>query len=454
MKMKKYFNNYLFLFLAALSVVVVGCNDDDGDDPVLKPSITGVSPAAGVVGATVTITGANLADATSVTFGDAEAQIGNNTATSVTTTVPEDAEEGELTITVTTAGGSATHAFTVTAEEPTPVPPTITSVEPAEMTGEVGSVVTVSGANLTGATVFFGDVEAEVDEASTDTELIFTVPEGAETGVITIKTADGEVETAEFTIVVVIPEPTISSVDPLTGEVGAEVTITGTNLEGATVFFGEVEATDVTATATEVTFTVPEGAETGVITVVTEGGEVETEEFTVTEPSNRFYLYDDVNGENINNHDGHDKLLLDRSNTEQVKEGENAIKVSFAKAAWGQIGFMHASGGMSTEGYEKVVFSVYGSEGAGQLNFFFRVPGEAQADIYKVKADVVAGEWTTFEFSFDELGSKKKDENGDYISPSEPTGGPFIWNEMHFQNVGGTPTTDEVTYYIDEIYFE
>lgn len=81
------------------------------------PTITGMSPSTGAVGATVTITGTNF-DTTSanntVMFNGTIAAVMSSTATSITVTVPVGATTG--TISVTTTGGTATSSgsFTVT----------------------------------------------------------------------------------------------------------------------------------------------------------------------------------------------------------------------------------------------------------------------------------------------------------------------------------------------------
>ena len=67
--------------------------------------------------------------------------------------------------------------------------------------------------------------------------------------------------------------PAISSFSPVTGGVGANVTITGTKFNGATqVKFNNVAATFTVDSATQISTTVPAGATTGKITVTTPAG--------------------------------------------------------------------------------------------------------------------------------------------------------------------------------------
>jgi uncharacterized protein (TIGR03437 family) len=78
------------------------------------PTISGFSPPSGPVGTTVTISGSNLANATTVKFNGVAAAVLTDSAGQITAKVPVGATTGK--ISVTTAGGTATSAtnFTVT----------------------------------------------------------------------------------------------------------------------------------------------------------------------------------------------------------------------------------------------------------------------------------------------------------------------------------------------------
>jgi hypothetical protein len=79
----------------------IGAYDTDG-----TPTIAKVTPGQGKVGKTVTITGANLLDAT-VTFNGTRAVITTDVADKITTTVPTGASTGVVSVTTLT-GGTAT----------------------------------------------------------------------------------------------------------------------------------------------------------------------------------------------------------------------------------------------------------------------------------------------------------------------------------------------------------
>src|SRR5439155_8918541 len=106
------------------------------------PSITSFTPTTGLMGASVTISGTNFSGVTAVQFNGISATFTVNSATAIQATVPAGATTGP--ITVTTPGGTAigSTAFTI-------LPPSITSFTPTS--GPVGTSVTISGTNFTGA---------------------------------------------------------------------------------------------------------------------------------------------------------------------------------------------------------------------------------------------------------------------------------------------------------------
>lgn len=76
---------------------------------LVTPKVTSFTPASGVVGTSVTITGVSLTQTTAVTFGGVPAIIFSVVSdTEVTATVPSGAASGDIAI--TTAGGTATGA--------------------------------------------------------------------------------------------------------------------------------------------------------------------------------------------------------------------------------------------------------------------------------------------------------------------------------------------------------
>ena len=114
-----------------------------------------------------------------------------------------------------------------------------------------------------------------------DTKITATVPNGVLTGPISVTTPVGVAwSPANFKV-----KPTVKRFSPASGPPGTMVTITGSAFTGATrVQFNGVRATVFTVVSyTKITATVPTGATTGPITVVTAGGKGKSKtSFTVT----------------------------------------------------------------------------------------------------------------------------------------------------------------------------
>jgi plastocyanin len=80
----------------------------------VAPKVSKFKPASGAVGTKVTITGKNLAGATSVTFNGTAAVISSNTATKIVVKVPTGATTGQIAVTTASGTATSTKTFTVT----------------------------------------------------------------------------------------------------------------------------------------------------------------------------------------------------------------------------------------------------------------------------------------------------------------------------------------------------
>lgn len=149
---------------------------------LVTPQIKSFTPISGIVGATVTITGVSLTQATKVTVGGKPATFTVNSDTQVTAKVPVGAKTGKITI--TTPGGIAASSGTFS------VVPSISSFSPTS--GPVGTAVTILGNSFTKASqVTFGGVAATSYQVISDTQVDALVPTGAVTGPIAITTVGG-----------------------------------------------------------------------------------------------------------------------------------------------------------------------------------------------------------------------------------------------------------------------
>jgi len=156
---------------------------------VPAPTLTGMSPASGFQGSTlqVTLTGANLAGVTAVSFGQGitvgDITIDGPNQLTVEITIEEAASAGERTVTLTAAGGSASLSDDFTVAVP---PPALEGIDVAAGRQKQTIDVVLTGADLDGATaVSFGDgitVNSIVAESPTEIRVSMTIDKDAEPG--------------------------------------------------------------------------------------------------------------------------------------------------------------------------------------------------------------------------------------------------------------------------------
>jgi hypothetical protein len=216
--------------------------------PPPAPVLQAINPSSGSVGAAATISGQNLGDATAVTFGSVAASITGKSSTSISVTVPPGS--GTVPVQVSNPGGTAgglSYAYRG---------PKITSVTDQYGNGPVdhdtygpssgGTIVTINGTNLLGATsVTIGNAPASIT-ADTDNQILVSSPAeseaGAQENVILVTTPAGTGSPPgggyEFDY-----GPNVTGVAPSSGPAGQAVRISGSNLSGATgVTFGGASA--------------------------------------------------------------------------------------------------------------------------------------------------------------------------------------------------------------------
>ena len=170
--------------------------------------------------------------------------------------------------------------FTYTQPPPAPV---IRSISPNTDTTSGGASVTLTGANFqNGATVTVSGAAATNVVFKSATELTFTIPRGtAGTADVVVTNPNGQSVTLPGGFTYTHLAPIITSITPNTDTIlgGASVTLIGRNfLEGATVTFGEQEATDVlVASDMRITAKVPpDAAGTVDVTVTNPDGQAAT----------------------------------------------------------------------------------------------------------------------------------------------------------------------------------
>ncbi|MFB9843984.1 IPT/TIG domain-containing protein [Mucilaginibacter ginsenosidivorans] len=230
---------------------IAGLAELDGFTWYPAPAITSASPMAANAQTPVVVTGTNFAAITQVQLGGSVVNFSIDSSTQITID-PANGASGDITITA--AGGTAVlPGFTFLAA------PAITSFTSS---GEgANATVTLTGSNFTGVTgVQFGGVPAKSFSVVSTTSITARPGAGA-TGKITVTASGG---TAAIRGFLYLKPPSISSFSPASGPVGTSLQINGDNFNSVAakniVFFGPVRAQVTNASQTQLTVTVPAGA--------------------------------------------------------------------------------------------------------------------------------------------------------------------------------------------------
>ena len=230
------------------------------------PYITDFSPVAGSVNDTVVINGVHLSNPIGVRFAGVNAtQFNANAAgTQISTRVPNGATNGVITVSTPLGTSNSPTAFAVIGPGPY-----ITGFSP--ITGNDSTKVQVTGLHFTGITnVTFSGQSGVGLMANSDTLLQIQPPVGVLTGPIGISGPLGVfVTSSNF-----FGNPTLTSLAPSSGRPGTNVTISGTNLLGASaVYFGSLASPTFTVQSNfKISARVPTGATTALVRVVTPAG--------------------------------------------------------------------------------------------------------------------------------------------------------------------------------------
>ena len=210
-------------------------------------------------GAELTITGKDMDLITGIAFPNAaSSQLNKVETTKVTSTVPEDAQEGDITLSLAN-GKTVTVAYTL-------VKPTVASCTPAAITAGEKTVIKGTDLDLVKSITFPGDAEMTVDDFKGTTNAIaVTVPVACAGSGFVLNLKNGTtVEVKNMLTIKAASDPAVSQ-PVYSAMIGTETTIEGKNFNNAeAVYLGKVKVTKFkNRTNTSMTFTVPNNAVAG-----------------------------------------------------------------------------------------------------------------------------------------------------------------------------------------------
>lgn len=223
----------------------------DYTEPPPIPTVTSLLPRFGSTagGNTVTITGRNLDTATAVSFGaSAATSFSIFSPTTIFATVPLHIT-GEVDVTVTSGEGTSDTGDSSKYEFITPVLPTVTRLSPASGTSSGGTVVTIVGTELSTTTaVSFGGTPATSFTLVNSKTVRAVAPSGTGEIDVTVTAIGGTSATGDSSKYLYTAPPSTPTITNLSVSTGTTlgttlVTITGSNLDGATAIrFGTTNA--------------------------------------------------------------------------------------------------------------------------------------------------------------------------------------------------------------------
>ncbi len=233
-------------------------------------------------GAEITITGKDMDLITGIAFPNAAAsQLNKVETTKVTSTVPEDAQEGDITLSLAN-GKTVTVAYTL-------VKPTVASCTPAAITAGDKTIIKGTDLDLVASITFPGDVEQTVEKfaAQNANAIAVTVPAACAGTGFKLNLKNGTtIEVKDALSIKAATDPAIASITPGEATAGSTITITGKNFQNIqNLYIGSYKVNRYTSrTNTEIVCQVPANAEVGTYKIVMEdpdGNKIEGPEFKV-----------------------------------------------------------------------------------------------------------------------------------------------------------------------------
>ena len=232
-------------------------------------------------GAEITITGKDMDLITGIAFPNAkESKLNKVETTKVTSTVPEDAQEGDITLSLDN-GKTVTVAYTL-------VKPTVASCTPAAITAGEKTIIKGTDLDLVKSITFPGDAEMTVDDfKGTANAIAVTVPAACAGSGFKLNLKNGTTVNIDGQLSIkAATDPAIASVTPGEAIAGSTITITGKNFQNIqNLYIGSYKVNRYTSrTNTEIVCQVPATAEVGTYKIVMEdpdGNKIEGPEFKV-----------------------------------------------------------------------------------------------------------------------------------------------------------------------------
>lgn len=361
-------------------------------------------------GDNVTITGQYLQWATGVKFANDKivdtTSFVSKSLTQLVVKVPLNAQTGPLVIYY----GGTKPGEVQTADTLKVTLPLIVSLAPNPI--KHADNLTITGTNLDLAKkIIFSGVATPVTAfvSQTTTQLVVKIPAAATKGKLTLEAASGVQTISAMDLDVVLPSIATMAPNPI--DPGADLTITGTNLDLVTsVLFDNAPAvtTFISQTAVQIVVKVPMGVLRGKVTLAVLNSTLKVQSTDILEitgsipaPIIALPFYNDAVTSNWTSTGwigGGWGGTSDRNNTSPVREGTKSIKINYVGGYGSPLQLGGAS--VNVSAYTTFKVSIYGAPGSAGKKVNIGING---ADKYLIT--IVEGAWTDYSIPISTLTS-------------------------------------------------
>lgn len=355
-------------------------------------------------GDNITIKGNYLNWVTSITFPDDKlvTTFVSQSIGELVVKVPDDAQTGTL---VFNYGGTEPLFFETDSTVIVTLP-VISGFSPNPVLH--AATVTITGTNLDLAKqILFPGVTTPVTvfESQTNNQLVVKVPGETKNGKVTLVAESGVVSESTMDLDVMLPSVTTMSPNPI--DPGADLTITGTNLNLVTsVTFDNAPAVTsfISQTATQIAVKVPMGVLRGKVTLGVLNSTLKVQSADILEingsvppPTIALPIYDDAVTSNWNGWIGNGwGGTSDRNNTSPVRAGTKSVRINYEGGYGSPLQLGGAS--VNTASYTTFKISVYGGPGTSGKRINIGMNG---ADKFTIT--LVEGKWTDYSILLTDL---------------------------------------------------
>jgi hypothetical protein len=391
--------------ILSIGLATSSCQKDDSAVNNGMVELLSFGPSGVKLGDQITFIGKNLDKVTTIVLkGDSvqSASFVSQSADNIVIIVPQKTERGAITL--RTAQGNIVSKTVLDLL----VPVTITSITPSVRPGDN---ITIAGnyLNWVSEVWFTKDLVVKTFVSKSMTQLVVKVPVEAQSGPLVINTGGVKPLSITSDKDLIVTLPAITSFDPIPVDIGANLTITGTNLDLTKQVIVKGAAAPITSfvsqTATQLVFKVPPLTSKGQITLVAYSGIniVSTTKLLIVGDlpdlapvSYAFYEDALMNGWGDWGWGG----PRDFSNTENVRDGDKAIKVS-CDGSWGALYL--GGGNVDLSAYTEFTFALFGKPGTNGKVLQVSANWGASYDI-----TIQEGKWVEYKLTKANIGNPTK----------------------------------------------